>query len=148
VIYLTEKRANPTRTGHALPVGNQSERREIRHQEIGDRIAEIRTRINDLKQARRENRHPAASSDQLVEAQHHAAISEAAAQQALIASMEAFLQAAKAHDHAAVWHEHAAAAGDGNEAEHRLQAARHRAAAAEDRQRAQTAQSFLSGRAN
>jgi hypothetical protein len=126
-------------------VGNQSERRGIRHQEIGDRIAEIRTRINDLQQARQENRHPAASSDQLLEAQHHAAISEAAAQQALIASMEAFLQAAKAHDHAAVWHEHAAAAGDGSEEEHQLQAARHRAAAAEDRQRAETAQSFLSG---
>lgn len=145
MIYLTEKRGNPTRTGHALPVGNQSERRGIRHQEIGDRIAEIRTRINDLQQARQENRHPAASSDQLLEAQHHAAISEAAAQQALIASMEAFLQAAKAHDHAAVWHEHAAAAGDGSEEEHQLQAARHRAAAAEDRQRAETAQSFLSG---
>ncbi|HEY7260813.1 MAG TPA: hypothetical protein VH589_04925 [Trebonia sp.] len=126
-------------------MGNQSERRGIRHQEIGDRIAEIRTRINDLQQARQENRHPAASSDQLLEAQHHAAISEAAAQQALIASMEAFLQAAKAHDHAAVWHEHAAAAGDGSEEEHQLQAARHRAAAAEDRQRAETAQSFLSG---
>jgi hypothetical protein len=147
VTYLTEKRGNPTRSGHALHVGNQSERREIRHQEIGDRIAEIRTRINDLQQARREKTHPVASSDQLVEAQHHAAISEAAAHQALIASIEAFQQAANAHEHAAIWHEHAAAAGGGNE-EHLLQAARHRAAAAEDRQRAETAQSFLSGRAN
>lgn len=129
-------------------MGNQSERREIRHQEIGDRIAEIRTRISDLQQARQENRHPAASSDQLVEAQHHAAISEAAAHQALIASMEAFLQAANAHDHAASWHEHAAAGRDGNQEEHKQQAARHRAAAAEDRKRAETAQSFLAGRAN
>lgn len=128
-------------------MGNESKRREIRHQEIGDRIAEIRARINDLQQARRENKHPAASSDQLVEAQHHAAISEAAARQALIASMDAFLQAAMAHDHAASWHEHAAAAGGGSQEEHQLQAARHRAAAAEDRQRAETARSSLSGRA-
>jgi hypothetical protein len=128
-------------------VENQSERREIRHQEIGDRIAEIRTRINDLQQARRENRHPVAPSEQLVEAQHHAAVSEAAAQQAFIASIEAFQHAAKAHDHAAVWHEHAAEGRDSNEGQHQQQAARHRAAAAEDRQRAETAQSVLSGRA-
>jgi hypothetical protein len=124
-------------------VESQSQRREARRRQIGERIAAIRARIGELQQARRENTHPVASREQFVEAQHHAALSEVTAAQALNASIGAFLRAAEAHERAAVQHEHAAATGDGEE-HRRERAAFHRAAAAADRKRAETARSLLS----
>jgi hypothetical protein len=126
-------------------VENQSERRETRQHEIGDRIAAIRTRINDLQQPR-ESRLPAEAGDLLVEARQHAAESKATAQQALASSINGFLRAAQAHERCAISHERLAAAPDSNEEEHRQQAARHRAAAAADRRRAERAQSLLASR--
>jgi hypothetical protein len=75
------------------------------------RITEIRARIDDLQQSQLESWHPAASGEQLIGAQHRAALSEATAQRALAASIEALLRAAMAHDRSAVQHERAAAAG-------------------------------------
>lgn len=118
-----------------------------RHQEIGERIAAIRMRIGELQEAQ-EGKHPVASADNLVEAQHHAAISEAAAQRAVTTSIVAFQRAAQAHDRLAVQHEQAAAAGGSDAHEHDKRAAFHRAAAAADRERAEQAQALLSGRAS
>ena len=117
-------------------------RRETRRHEIGDRIAAIRTRITDLQQAR-ESRLVTATSEQLIEAQHHAAASRAAAHQALATSIRALLRAAEAHERCAISHMRLATAGDIGEEEHRQEAARHRAAAAADRQRAETVQSLI-----
>jgi hypothetical protein len=125
-------------------VDNQPERRQARREEIGERLVEIRARIDDLQRARQESKRPAASGEQLAEAQHYAAFSEVTAQQALASSIEAFLRAARAHDRSAIQHERAAAAGD--EEQHRQQAAHHRAAAAEDRHRAEMARLLLSSR--
>jgi hypothetical protein len=131
--------------GHASVVESQSQHRETRRQEIADRIAAIRTRIDELQQAQREDRHPVSSSEQFGQAEHHAAISEATAQQALDAGIEAFLHAAQAHERAAIQHEYTAAAGSGDAGQHHERAAFHRAAAAADRQRAETAQSLIPG---
>lgn len=127
-------------------VDSQSERREIRRHEIGDRIAAIRTRITDLQQARG-SRLVTASSEQLIEAQHHAAASRASAHQALATSIRALLRAADAHERCAISHMRLAIPGDLDEEEHRQEAARHRTAAAADRQRAETVQSLLASRA-
>ena len=123
----------------------QSERWEARREGIGDRIAAIRARLDELRRAQRGNKDPVTSSGQFVEAQHYAAISEAAAQRALAASIGAFLRAAEAHERAAVQHEHMAVSGDSRQAQHRERAAFHRAAAATDRQRASTTQLLFAG---
>lgn len=127
---------------------NQSESREARRHEIGERIAAIRTRIGDLQQAQREDTHPIVVPEQQLEAQHNAARSRATSQQALASSIAAFQRAAQAHERSAAWHDHAATAREGgNEEYHRAKAAYHRAAAANDRQRAEAARSILSSRA-
>ena len=131
------------RSGHASVVGDQSKRQQSRRHEIGDRIADIRMRIDELQQAQRVNRHPVPFGEQFAEAQHHATASEARAQLAVAASIEAFLRAAEAHERVAIRHEASAAAGSGDEEQHHQRAAFHRAAAAADRQRAETAQSLL-----
>lgn len=138
-------RAQLTRppTGHASVVESQSRRRETRRREIGGRIAAIRERIGELQLAQRDNRYPVSSGEHLADAQHHAAISEATAQQALAASIEALVHAAQAHERAAIRHEQTAAAAGGDREQHDKRAAFHRAAAAADRQRAETAQSIL-----
>ncbi len=125
---------------------DEPERWAGRRRQIGDRIAAIRTRIAELRQARQAAGHPVSSSGQLAEAQHHAAVSGDAAQRALAASIDAFQRAAEAHEHLAAQYEEAARGGSGQE-DHRQRAARHRAAAAADRQRAAKAQSLRSGRA-
>jgi hypothetical protein len=141
--------ANPSDTsfrgGHARPVENQPERRNTRRHEIGDRIAAIRTRIDDLQQAR-ESRLTAESSERLTEAQNHAARSRAMAQRALASSIQGLLRAAQAHDRSASSHERLANAVGSDKEEHRQQVAHHRAAAAADRRRAQAAQELLSSR--
>jgi hypothetical protein len=125
---------------------NHSERRETRRREIADRLAAIRARLNDLQQPR-ESRLAATSMDQVGQARHHAVDSEAAAQRALASSIRGLLQAAQAHERCSMSYERLAAARDSNEEQYRQWAARHRAAAAADRQRAERAQSLLSGRA-
>lgn len=124
---------------------SQRDRRDTRRREIGDRIAAIRVRITDLQQARG-SRILSASSEQLVEAQHHAADSRATAQQALASSIEGLLRAAEAHERCAISHERLATGPDSDAEQHRQEAARHRAAAEADRQRAERAQSLLSSR--
>lgn len=125
---------------------DQYEHQETRRQEIRDRIAAIRTRIDDLRQAR-ESRISGASSEQLIEAQHHAAASRATAQQALASSIEGLLRAAQAHERSAISYERLAAAAGSDDEQYRKQAAHHRAAAAADRQRAETAKTLFSSRA-
>lgn len=136
----------PFRGGHAGCVENQSARRESRRHEIGDRIAAIRIRIDELRRPL-EHRILADSSGKLIEAQQHAANSESSAQQALASSIHGLLQAAEAHERCAISRERLAAGPYSNEEEHRQQASHHRAAAAADRQRAESAQSLLSSRA-
>jgi hypothetical protein len=128
-------------------VDNQPERRETRREEIGERLAEIRTRIAELQQAQREDSHPVASGGQLAQAQQHVTFSRDTAQRALASSVVAFLNAARAHDRSATSHECAAAARGSNQEWHRKQAARHRAAAGEDLHRAETARLLLASRA-
>jgi hypothetical protein len=78
-------------------------------------------------------------------AQRHAAEAHAAALHVLAASVSAFRRAAEAHERVASANDKAAAAGIGDVAQHERQAALHRAAAAADWQRAERAQSVLSG---
>lgn len=125
---------------------DQPEGRETRCQEIGDRLPAIRVRIDDLQQPR-ESRAATGSTELLVEAQDHAAASEAAAYRALARSIEGLLRAAETHERCATSHERLAMSLDSNEEYHRQQARTHRAAAAADRQRAETARSLLPGRA-
>ena len=125
---------------------NEAERWAGRRQQIGDRIAAIRARIGELREAQQVREQPVSSSGQLAEAQHHAAVSEAAAQQALDASIDAFRRAAEAHERLAVQYEEAAASRDGDRELNRQRAASHRAAAAADWQRAEAAQSLLASR--
>lgn len=86
---------------------------------------------------------PAAVSKRIGSAQRQAAASQAAAEQAIAASIRAFRRAAEAHEHAALQCERAAAAGFGDKDQHERQAARHRAAAAADIRRAKRAQLLL-----
>lgn len=111
---------------------------ESRREEIGQRLAAIRTRMDELKTVRQDDASPAAVSERIGSAQR-----QAAAEQAITASIRAFRRAAGAHEHAALQHELAAAAGFGDKDQHERQAARHRAAAAADTQRAEHAQSLL-----
>ena len=86
-----------------------------RRQRIGDRITAIRARIGELQQPQHTGK-PVSSGGQLADAQHHAAISEAAAQRALAASIDAFRRAAEAHERLVTQYEQAAAArGSGQE---------------------------------
>lgn len=116
---------------------------ESRREEIEQRLAAIRTRMDELKAVRQDDASPAAVSTRIDSAERRAAASQAAAQRAIAASIRAFRRAAEAHEHAALQYERAAAAGFGDKKEHQRQAARHRAAAAVDIQRAERAQSLL-----
>ncbi len=66
--------------------GQSEERWETRHEQLSERIAAIEGRLRELRQAEQERRYPAACSEHMVEAQHHAAVSETAAQRAFAAS--------------------------------------------------------------
>jgi hypothetical protein len=115
--------------------------------EIDARLDGIRTRLQQLRERDWDTvKSQAASTGQrLAAAQRYAAEAQAAAVQVLAASAEAFRRAAEAHDRVAGVHERAAGAGIGDMGQHERQAAPHRAAAAADRQRAECAQSVLSG---
>jgi hypothetical protein len=123
-------------------VDDKPESREGRREEIGQRLAAIRTRMDELKAVRQDDASPAAVSERIGSAQRQAAASHAAAEQVITGSIRAFRTAAGAHEHAALQHERAAAAGFGDKDQHERQAARHRAAAAADTQRAEWAQSL------
>lgn len=77
--------------------------------------------------------------------QRHAAEAQAAAVQALTSSAQAFRRAAEAHERVASLYRGTAAKGTGDVPEHERQAAFHLAAAAAARQRAEHAESLLSG---
>ena len=118
---------------------------ESRRDEIRQRLAAIRTRMDELKAMRPDDASPAAIRERLASAQRQSAASQAAAEQAIAASIRAFRRSAGAHEHAALQHEQAAAAGVGDKDQHERQAVRHRAAAAADIRRAEHAQSLLRG---
>ena len=124
---------------------SESDRRKGRRQQIGDRIVAIRTRIDELQQAAQTGKYPVSSTGQLIEAQHYAAASEAAAQRALAASIDALRRAGEAHERLAAQYQQAATTGGGEE-DRRERAAFHHAAAATDRQRADTAETLLTSR--
>lgn len=127
-------------------MGSEPRRLAERRQQIGDRIATIRSRISELQQAQQTGSEQVSSRAQLTEAQHHAAVSDAAAQQALAASIDAFEQAAQAHDRLASHYQREADYGGRDPDGCRQRAAYQREAAASDRRRAEAARSLLSSR--
>ena len=129
---------------HADHVSNKPETPATRRDQIGRRIDAIGTRIEELEDQRQAGPGRGAGSDRLAAAQRHAARSQAAAEQAITASINAFRRAAEAHDILAAAYERLAAAGGDDAQLQQQQAARHRAAATTDRHRAERAQSILS----
>ncbi len=125
-------------------MSNKPKTPATRHDQIGRRIDAIGTRIEELKDQRQAGPSRGAGSDRLAVAQRHAARSQAAAEQAITASINAFRRAAEAHDILAAAYERLAAAGGDDAQLQQEQAARHRAAATTDRHRAERAQSILS----
>jgi len=120
--------------------------------EIGQRLDAIRMRIKELEDRRRDDAGPdaggsSAPSGRLAPAQRHAVAAQAAAERAAASCVSAFRRAADAHESLAIQHDRSAVSGFGDVAEHQRRAACHRAAAAADRQRAEHAQSLISGRA-
>jgi hypothetical protein len=75
------------------------------------------------------------------------AVSQAAAERAVVSSIGAFRRSAHTHEQTARQHERAAATGIGDREEHRQQAASHWAAATADNQRADRAQALVSSAA-
>jgi len=136
-------RGKAARSRHAGSVDDKPGAGESRREEIGQRLAAIGTRMDELKAVRPDDASPAAVGERLVSAQRQAAASQAAAERAVAASVRAFRRAAEAHEHAALQYERAAAAGFGDQGQHERLAARHRAAAAADARRAEHAQAFL-----
>jgi len=118
---------------------------ESRREEIRQRLAAIRTRMDELKAGWQDDANPAAVSERIGSAQRQAAASPAAAEHAIASNIRAFRRSAAAHEQAALQYERAAAAGFGDKDQHERQGARHRAAAAADTQRAEYAQSLLQG---
>ena len=118
-----------------------------RQREIDARLDAIRTRLQQLRERDWDavRSQVGSTSERLEAAQRYAAKAQAAAVQGLAASVSAFRRAAEAHERVASVHERAAAAGIGDVRQHERQAAHHRAAAAADWQRAERAQSILSG---
>lgn len=118
-----------------------------REREIDARLDAVRARLRQLRgrdwDAVRSR--TTTASESLETAQRYAAKAHAAAVQVLAASAAAFGRAAEAHERVASMHERAAAAGIGDVGMHERQAAAHRAAAAADWERAERAQSALSG---
>jgi hypothetical protein len=124
----------------ARSADNEPGSRESRRDQIRLRLDAIRMRVDELQEKRQGDASRGVSSERFVLAQHHAAISQAAAEQATGASARASRRTADSHVRAALLHERAAAAGFGDTDEHERQAAIHRAAAMVDTQRADDAQ--------
>jgi hypothetical protein len=130
-------------SGHSGSVDDKLASGARRREEIEQRLAAIRTRMDELKTVRPDDASPAAVTERIASAQRQAAASQAAAEQAIAASIRAFRRSAEAHEQTALQYERAAAAGFGDKDQHERQAARHRAAAATDTQRAERARSLL-----
>jgi hypothetical protein len=128
---------------HAGSVTNEPESRAGRRDEIRRRLGSIDARLDELKATRQDDQGPATSRERAESAQRHLAASQAAAGQAITASVDAFRRAALAHERAALHHERAAAAESGDKDEHELRAALHRVAQARDTQRADRVESLV-----
>jgi hypothetical protein len=131
----------------ARSADSELESRESRRDQIRLRLAAIRMRVDELQEKAEGEASRGVSSERFVLAQHHAAISQAAAEQATGASARAARRTADSHVRAALLHERVAAAGFGDTDEHERQAAIHRAAAMADAQRADDAQITAPGTA-
>ena len=105
--------------------------REIRREQIRQRIDAIHARIKELQAKRQDDADLATVRERLTSAQRQMAASRAAARTAITNSLRAFRKAAEAHERAALQHERVAAAGRGDKDQHERQAASHRAAGAE-----------------
>jgi len=79
-------------------VSGKRETPATRRDQIGRRIETVGTRIEELEEQRQAGPSRASGSDRLAAAQRHAARSQAAAEQAITASIHAFRRAADAHD--------------------------------------------------
>jgi CHASE3 domain sensor protein len=124
--------------------GRRAKSREIRREQIRQRIDAIHARIKELQAKRQDDADLAAVRERLTSAQRQMAASRAAARTAITSSLRAFRKAAEAQERAALQHERVAAAGRGDKDQHGRQAASHRAAAAAATQRAERARSLLS----
>jgi chromosome segregation ATPase len=111
--------------------GRRAKSREIRREQIRQRIDAIHARIKELQAKRQDDADLATVRERLTSAQRQMAASRAAARTAITNSLRAFRKAAEAHERAALQHE-------------RVAAASHRAAAAAATQRAERARSLLS----
>jgi len=124
--------------------GRRAKSREIRREQIRQRIDAIHARIKKLQAKRQDDADLATVRERLTSAQRQMAASRAAARTAITNSLRAFRKAAEARERAALQHERVAAAGRGDKDQHGRQAASHRAAAAAATQRAERARSLLS----
>ena len=109
-------------------MGGEPRSREIRREQIRQRIDAIHARIKELQAKRQDDADLATVRERLTPAQRQMAASRAAARTAITNSLRAFRKAAEAHERAALQHERGAAAGRGNKDRRERQAASHRAA--------------------
>lgn len=109
-------------------MGGEPQSREIRREQIRQRIDAIHARIKELQAKRQDDADLAAVRERLTSAQRQMAASRAAARTAITNSLRAFRKAAEAHERAALQHERVAAAGRGDKDQHERQAVSHRAA--------------------
>lgn len=128
-------------------MGDASQPQLSRKQTIDQRIAAIRTRLQELEELREVAPAPTPSThlERLDVAHRRSAAAKVGARRALASSAQAFRNAAAAHDQAANEHAKVAASGAGDTDKHLRQEAFHRAAAIADQQRAEGAESLLSG---
>ena len=124
--------------------GRRAKSREIRREQIRQRIDAIHARIKELQAKRQDDADLAAVRERLTSAQRQMAAFRAAARTAITDSLRAFRKAAEARERAALQHERGAAAGRGDKDQRGRQAASRRAAAAAATQRAGRARSLLS----
>ena len=108
-------------------MGGEPQSREIRREQIRQRIDAIHARIKELQAKRQDDADLATVRERLTSAQRQMAASRAAARTAITNSLRAFRKAAEAYERAAL-HERVAAAGRGDKDQHERQAASHRAA--------------------
>ena len=103
-------------------MGGKPGSREIRREQIRQRIDAIHARVAALQTRRKDDADRAAALEWLTLAQRQMAASQAAARTAISNGLHAFRTAAEAHERAALLHERAAAAGFGDKDEHERQA--------------------------
>ena len=108
--------------------GRRAKSREIRREQIRQRIDAIHARIKELQAKRQDDADLATVRERLTSAQRQMAAFRAAARTAITNSLRAFRKAAEARERAALQHERGAAAGRGDKDQRERQAASHRAA--------------------